>query len=139
MKKSAKFMFMLLLAMLAFVLVGYAQDSTATGGGSTGTSGEGVLSFFFNISGLVLLVQIVTGWVLKVMPMLGATAKQLASWVISVGLAFVGQAYGYGMFEGINTIHTAAIGLGVGMVANHLYDAGTLDNILYLFFAKKKA
>lgn len=141
MKNYMKTIALMLFALVAFVVVGYAQDSSAvdtTVTSAPSTSGEGVLSFFFNISGLVLLVQIVSGWLLKFMSGFGATMKQLVSWVVAVGLAFIGQAYGYGMFAGVGTIETAAIGVGVGMVANHLYDAGTLDNILYLFFAKGK-
>lgn len=100
---------------------------------------NGVLDFFFSISGMVLLVQIVSGWILKTLQFLGKTAKQLVSWVVALILSYVGFAYGYGIFAGIDLIEMFATGIGLGMVANYLYDAKTLEGILSIFFIKKKA
>lgn len=156
MKKWFKGAFIALIASL-FVVSVYADSTTvvkdssvatsvdtvvtATPTPSTPSSTDDIYSFFFNVTGMILLIQIVSGWILKVLPQFNSTIKQVITWGISVGVAFVGQHYGLGMFNGISTVETVTIGVGLGMVSNHLYDVGTLDNILSIFFAKpvKKA
>lgn len=133
-------------AMLLFT-VGFAQtDSSATDCGgtpcaTTTASDDGAFSFFFTLSGCLLLISVVSGWVIGLLSKmnLNSTFKQIISWAVAVGVAFFGQAKGYGMFADLSTIETAAYGIGLAMVSNHLYDVGTLDNILTLLFAKKKS
>lgn len=98
-----------------------------------------VLEFFFSYAGLVLLIQIVTGWILKTIPVLGKTLKQITSWVVAVAIAWVGKHFGYGLFADASILETVATGIGLGMVANYLYDAKTLESILAIFFANKKS
>lgn len=98
-----------------------------------------VLEFFFTYAGLVLLIQIVTGWILKTIPMLGKTLKQITSWVVAVGISWIGKHFGYGLFADASILETVATGIGLGMVANYLYDAKTLESILAIFFANKKS
>lgn len=159
MKKWIKVAVFAAVAVLAFNLAVSAQDSavvadsavstvtdtiSATGTDVTTTTDtpaetNPVLQFFFSYAGLVLLIQIVTGWILKTVPTLGKTLKQVTSWVVALGIAYVGKLYGYGLFADANTIQTIATGIGLGMVANYLYDAKTLESILSIFFANKKA
>lgn len=118
----------------ATAIVAQAVDTAS----SLGVTDSDYTNLFFSIAGLVLLVQLVTGWVLKFVPSVNATIKQLLSWIVSCGLAYFGMQNGYGLFAGASLTETLAYGIGVAMVANHLYDAGTLDNILKLAFAKSK-
>ena len=156
MKKWLKKAVLTAIAVCAVALAVVAQDSsvvaadtaTAVAQASTVTNSDPVmpmeannpvLEFFFSYAGLVLLIQILTGWILKTVPMLGKTLKQVTSWVVAVGVAYIGNLYGYGLFAGASMIETIATGVGLGMVANYLYDAKTLESILSIFFANKKA
>lgn len=149
MKNSVKKLILTALGILAVAFVATAQD-TATAEAvqavvptePTTTPVEPVnpvVQFFFSYAGLVLLIQIVTGWILKTIPMLGKTLKQMTSWVVAVGIAYVGKIYGFGLFADAGLVETIATGVGLGMVANYLYDAKTLESILAIFFANKKS
>lgn len=98
-----------------------------------------LIEFFYSYAGLVLLIQIITGWLLKTVPSIGKTFKQVISWVVAVGIAYVGKLYGFGLFADAGMVETIATGIGLGMVANYLYDAKTLESIIGIFFANKKA
>jgi len=95
-----------------------------------------IAEFFASITSLILLISIVTGWIIKTAKSSG-TLSQIISWVVAFAVAFIGYWQQIGIFEGVDILKTAAIGLGAGLVTNRLFDAGTLDNLLKFFFAKK--
>ena len=99
---------------------------------------DDLMVFFFSLAGLVLLVQVLSGWILKFAAGANSTIKQLITWVVSCGIAFYGMKNHIGVFADTSVAETIAYGIGVAMVSNHLYDAGTMDKILGLFFAKSK-
>lgn len=143
MKKTAIKLMIMLFTLMS--VVAFAGDSTIVVTATPDVPVESTepsamntaMEFFFSISGVVLLVQIVTGWILKTLPIVGKTLKQMTSWVVSVALAFVGSKYDLGIFADASLVYTLSVGVGIGMVANYLYDAKTLESILSIFFANK--
>lgn len=145
MKKWFKKAVFTVIALVAVVFAVKAGDSTAVAAVAPTPDPttpvepvNPVLEFFFSYAGLVLLIQIVTGWILKTIPLMGKTLKQMTSWVVAVGIAYIGKLYGYGLFADASLVETIATGIGLGMAANYLYDAKTLESILSIFFANKK-
>jgi len=120
---------------MLFAAYSFGQDSTGTGTPTTG--GIPAIELFASIPGLILLTTIISGW-LTAHVSLPSTLKQIVSWAVGIGLAFLGQWKGLGIFATADTITTVSIGIGTSMVSNGLFDAGTLDNILGIFLAKKK-
>lgn len=99
-----------------------------------------VMDYFFSYAGLVLLTQIITGWLLRLpfTSKMNSDWKQVCSWAITFIICYYGQYKGLGVLADASLEFTAAIATGVAMVANNFYDAGTLDKILYLLKAKKR-
>ena len=79
------------------------------------------------LSGLVVILSLALFSVVKI-PVLWA--KQIITWLISIGLAFVGQIWNIGIFEGVNTVWTIILGVGGGLLANGIYDATFVQMML---------
>jgi hypothetical protein len=79
------------------------------------------------LSGLVVIISLALFSVVKI-PILWA--KQLITWIISIALAFVGQVWNIGIFEGVNVVWTIILGIGGGLLANGIYDATFVQMIL---------
>lgn len=136
---------LLLLFTFSFVVAAFGQTDTAvaTDPGTVVVTDpppaeSPLMQFFTSVSGLVMLTMVVTGWITSRAKSMSATLKQIVSWLIAIGLCFFAQAKGFGLLADADTITTALYGIGVAMVSNNFFDAGTLDNILVLLLAKKK-
>lgn len=165
MKKNLLLSFLLVFSM-AFVAPAFSQTDTSqsttteTTAGTTGTSGtvtsgdvatptataetpgttvsetDPVVKFFGSITGILLLSMIVTGWLTSRSTSMSGTLKQIISWIVPVGICLFGSSMHYGIFESISLPLSAGIGALIAAVANGLWDAGTLDNILGLLGVK---
>jgi len=97
-----------------------------------------ISSYFGTLAAAAGLVVILAGYVnTHVFSTASATVKQIVSWVLAIVVAFVGQIKGLGVFASTDVIWTVLNGLGVGLVANGIFDVGLVQSILEFIKAKK--
>lgn len=108
---------------------------------SDATTLEVVKAFFSTVPSLMFLGTIVVGWFLMLLSKINivpnSTWKQIMSILIIIGLAQLGTWKGFGLFEYTSFWEATGIGLGIALVANKYYDAGTLQKLLVFFYAAK--
>lgn len=92
--------------------------------------------YFATLAALAGLVVVVTGWLKTNLLKWDGWKAQALSWVLSIGLAFVGQWKGLGLFAETDVLWTVLNGLGVGLVANGIYSADLVQSILAFIKAK---
>jgi hypothetical protein len=92
--------------------------------------------YFTTLAGAASLVVLITGWVNTNVLKLEGWKAQVLSWVISVGLAFVGSWKNIGIFAEMDVLWTVLNGLCVGLVANGIYSADLVKTILEFVKAK---
>lgn len=127
----------LLKSMTAFMVFMFAAVIVFAEGSLEATEGQiDILDLLLTPEGILALSVIVTGWITKAIKTSGL-ASQIISWVIPIGLCFIGDAKNVGHFADHDVIYTVVIGFGLALVGNALYDMGGLKSILAAFFAKK--
>lgn len=99
-----------------------------------------ISAYFLSLVAVAGLDTILTGWVTTQTPLKNAnrTWKQVISWVIAILLAFVGQAKMLGIFADTNILYTILNGVGVGLIANGIFDVTIVQSILSFIGAAKK-
>lgn len=102
------------------------------GNGNVLTEASGVEAYFVSLAALAAVVVPVTQFVKRIINTSGSWTVVL-SWVVSVGLAFIGWWFKLGMFEGLSVLWVFIYGLAAGMVSNGVFDIGVVKMILSLF------
>jgi len=77
----------------------------------------------------LLLVVLLTGLFFGKLPITGQV-KQLLSWGLGIVLGIVGGLLGWGMFAGMDVLHSAILGLISAGFSNVLYNTGAFDSVL---------
>lgn len=93
------------------------------------TEPSGVEVYFVSVAALAAVVLPLTNWLKNLFNLVGSWTVVL-SWVVSVGLSFIGWWLNLGMFEGITIVWVLIYGVAVGMVSNSLFDIGIINAIL---------
>lgn len=118
---------LLVLAMFAIVISAMAQSPEMVA----------VNEYFGSIATLVALVPLITQFPKKWFNLQGIWI-QVVSWLISVALAFIGWGFGLGMFVEITVWwHVLAVGVGVGLAANGVFDISYVRMFLNWLFGIK--
>ena len=118
---------LLVLAMFAIVISAMAQSPEMVA----------VNEYFGSIATLVALVPLITQFPKKWFNLQGIWI-QVVSWLISVALAFIGWGFGLGMFVEITLWwHVLAVGVGVGLAANGVFDISYVRMFLNWLFGIK--
>lgn len=95
--------------------------------------------YFGTLAACAATVVLVTGYITThILTALNSTWKQVVSWVVSVGLGFFAQVFDLGIFAGETVVGTVLNGLGIGLVANGLFDIPLVQTVLELIKAKLK-
>lgn len=92
-----------------------------------------IVEFFESLGLIAGLVTIITGYLnthISFLKEASGTAKQLVSWVVSLGVVFIGQAKGVGLLAGTDTLWTIITGIAVGLIANGIFDVKLVQSIL---------
>lgn len=126
-----KFKFLLLTLLLMTPVVAFCAD------GIDLSNPSGVEVYFISLAALSAVVLPVTNWVKNLFKLTGSWTVVL-SWVVSVGLSFVGYWLKLGMFEGISIAWVLIYGVAAGMVSNSLFDIGIVNAILSLLSGRIK-
>lgn len=124
-----KKMFLFFVMLLSFI-VAFAQ-----GGVDPPTSG--FWESFATISGVASLTLLITGWIKTALKLEGKWARWL-SWTVSVLLSLFGWWQNVGLFELYTWWMTIIAGFGIGLVANGIFTAETVQIILAFFKAQVK-
>ena len=123
------------LALVVTPVVLFAQvDTTATGSVSDLLSLVGntdLKTFFASIGALAPLVYAITAIINKALKADSDILKQLISWIIGIGLCFLGWFLKIGMFAGIEWWLVVIYGLVAGLSTNGAYKA--VKSFLKLF------
>lgn len=117
-----------LFTLLTFTLLLFAAPVFSQG--TDPVEPPAIENYFIDLTALSTLVVILSLALFSVVKVPVIWAKQIITWLISIGLAFVGQIWNIGMFEGINTIWTILLGVAGGLLANGIYDATFVQMIL---------
>lgn len=96
---------------------------------------DNIEAYFASLAALSAIVLPVTQFFKNIFKSSGNWTKYL-SWVVSIGLAFVGWWLNLGMFEGIKIVWVVVYGIAAGLVSNSVFDIGILQAILSLFKSK---
>ena len=98
---------------------------------------ENLMEYFGSLAGLVALNVIVMNWVLVLFKISKNWLKQLLRWIVSVAEAIVGFVFSLGLFVKLTALpawegwlFTVLIGLGIGLVANGIYDIPVVRKLL---------
>lgn len=116
------------LIMLVFALCMFTVPLIAQG--TDPVEPPAIESYFFDLGTLSTLVVILSLAFFAMVKIPVLWVKQLITWLISVGLAFVGYYWNIGIFEGVNVVWTIILGFAGGLLANGIYDATFVQMIL---------
>lgn len=94
-------------------------------------------AYFGSLAAVAGVVMTLSGWAKTYVIKVDGFKAQLLTWLISIGIAFLGQWQNIGIFENANLLTTVLNGVGVGLVANGLYSIESVKNILALLKAKQ--
>ena len=122
-----KKLFALLLAVFALCMFAIPLFAQGTDPG-TGT-GDLISQYFYTITGLSGITVIVAAALINAT---GANGwlKQLISWIVAMGMAWIGYLFNVGMFENITIGWTIVLGLASGITSNGIYDITFVQYIL---------
>ena len=88
---------------------------------------------------MIILITLVAGWVFSLFKINTTVVwfgfikvGQLISWVVSIGLSFLAQFFGLGMFETLSVLQTVLYGIILGLGANAFYDIAVVQYLLDL-------
>lgn len=96
-----------------------------------------VSSYFTSLSAVAALTVLVTGWLNTNLLKWTGWKAQVLSWVIAIGLAWVGKWQGVGIFAETDVLWTVLQGVGAGLVANGVYSVQLVQSLLEFLKAKK--
>ena len=90
-----------------------------------------------DLSGYFATLAVLAGAALAVVQFIKGLVKSTNSvvnhvitWIISVGFAFVGYFFQWGMFAGLDILWTAIYGVACGLVVDGLFGVSTLESVL---------
>ncbi len=90
--------------------------------------------YFTSITAMAALAVLITAWInakiVREFVFLGLSSRQLVSWAVCIGLAFLGQWKALGLFADANTVWTLINGIGIGLVANGIFSIEFVQSIL---------
>lgn len=93
--------------------------------------------YFGSLVMMASAVTLITGWINTHVAGLTGWKAQLLSWGVSVALAFIGSWKGLGLFQEADVLNTIINGVGVGLVANGIFSAEFVQQILTFLKAKR--
>jgi hypothetical protein len=96
-------------------------------------------TYFGSLAAVAGVVMTLSGWAKTYVIKVDGFKAQLLTWLISIGVAFLGQWQNLGIFANADILTTVLSGVGVGLVANGLYSIEGVQNLLSLLKARKKA
>ena len=102
-----------------------------------GEVGLDLSAYFVSLSGLAGAALAVTEFIKKIIGSSGAWTKYV-SWVVSIGLAFVGWWLNIGMLAGISELWVVVYGVCAGLVANSIFDLKLIKGFLVLLGARSR-
>lgn len=98
---------------------------------------ENFAEYFASLTGLVALNVLIMNWVLTFFKIKKNWLKQFLTWVLSIGEAVVGFIFSLGLFVEFTALplwegwtFTILTGLGVGLIANGIYDIPAVRQLL---------
>lgn len=87
--------------------------------------------YFATLSACATTTLLVSGYIIThILKTINSTGRQITSWFVAVGLAFLAQWMGWGIFVGEGAAATLLNGLGIGLVANGIFDVSFVQAIL---------
>ncbi len=92
--------------------------------------------YFASLIAFCPLVIFITEWLKQHIKVSGGL-NQLFSWLVSIGLAFVGWGLNLGMFNNIEWYVVIVYGLAAGLVCNGIFDIKVVQSILNAIFKKR--
>ena len=96
-------------------------------------------SIFISLALLAAAVVPVTAFINEhLTKTLSSGAKQATSWVVAVGLAFLGYWKGVGIFADTTILWTVITGVAAGFVSNGIFDISFVQDILTFLKLNKK-
>ena len=100
-----------------------------------------ISAYFLTISGMATLAMLVTAWINAKIKgeaiILGFSTRQLTSWAVCIGLAFLGQIKGLGLFAETTTGWTIVNGIAVGLFANGIFSLEFIQSLLIFLKLKQ--
>jgi len=118
---------MLLLSMVFLLLL--VPVVAFCGDGNILTDSSGIEVYFVSLAALAAVVLPITEFIKRLLGTFGSWTVVL-SWVVAIGLSFVGWWLNLGMFEGLKIIWVVIYGIAAGMVSNSVFDIGLVNLIL---------
>lgn len=123
-----KKVFILIVSLFGMTAGLFAQEVT------TVTLPEGRFQdFFVSLAAMIPIVTFISAFVNKQLRPAQSWIKQVTSWIVAVGLSFVGWYFEFGIFAGLHWISVLIYGAGVGLAANGFFDIKFIQSILSLF------
>lgn len=131
-----KVMFVLFLLVLSFPIIAQVADSTGV------TPGQPI-SFDFNswvatLSSVAAAAVFLGAAIIKIFKVTVSIWKQVIVWLVSIALSFLGNLFNVGFAAEFPWLTTAVYGFAAGLVANGIFDIGTVQGILSFLKLKEK-
>ncbi len=103
-----------------------------------------IQDYFLSITGVAALAVFISGWInTKLIKgeaiIIGISTRMIVSWVVCIGLAFLGQVKAIGIFADTNILWTIVNGIGVGLVANGVFAVEFIQSVLSFLKLKPPA
>ena len=130
-----KFMFVMFLMFLSAMI--YAQVD------STGTTPGQPFTFDFNawvatLSTIAAAAVFLGGGIITIFKITIKIWKQIIVWIVSIVLTVLGNLFNIGFASDFPWLTTIIYGLASGLVANGIFDIGTVQGILAFLKLKEK-
>jgi len=131
-----KFLFVLFLMILSVPIIAQVADSTVV------TPGE-PFTFDFNtwvatLSSVAAAAVFLGAAIIKIFKVEVSIWKQVIVWLVSIALTFLGNVFNVGFAADFPWLTTAVYGFAAGLVANGIFDIGTVQTLLNFLKLKEK-
>ena len=122
--------FVLMLSFIVgFLVIPVAVTFAASIVGEQVFNQDGIEVYFYSLAALAGAVLPVTQFIKKLLNSSGNWTRYI-SWVVAIGLAFLGWWLNLGMLEGLKVVWVVVYGIAAGLVSNSVVDAVFVEMIL---------
>lgn len=132
-----KKVFLMLCFIIGFLVIPVTVIFAASQVGEKVFGVDGIEGYFISLAALAAAVVPATEFIKRILKSSGNWTKYL-SWIVSIGLAFAGWYFEFGVLADLDIIWVVVYGVAAGMVSNAVFDLEMMQGILRAMKGKTK-
>ena len=132
-----KKVFLMLCFIIGFLVIPVTVIFAASQVGEKVFGVDGIEGYFISLAALAAVVVPATEFIKRILKSSGGWTKFL-SWIVSIGLAFAGWYFDFGVLADLDILFVVIYGVAAGLVANAVFDIEMVKGILKALKGKTK-